>query len=66
MLDDPWFWPDGIVCKPWLSRNTMNYRDRRVHTRKDNKSFGSKWSHIDNNYGIEDTNRFSVLTSDID
>ena len=65
-LDDPWFWPEGIVCKPWLSRNMLSNRSNRFNTQTDNRTYGNRKLHVDSSYSIENRNRFSALAHEID
>lgn len=37
MTDDPYFWPEGVVCRPWNTRGA--YRKHRNHYNMDNADY---------------------------
>ena len=66
MLDDPLFWPDGIICKPWQSRGMQNNVRNRFNSKKVINQSAQQCNRVGSSYDFEGTNRYSLLTSDID
>jgi hypothetical protein len=71
MTDDPYFWPEGVICRPWMSYGA--YRNRRSrynegegeHSTEDLNSNIDRYRY-DREHGRYDDNRYSVLDCDID
>lgn len=71
MTDDPYFWPEGVICRPWMSYGA--YRNRRArynkgegeHSTEDLNSNTDRYRY-DREQGHYDDNRYSVLDCDID
>ena len=73
ITDDPCFWPQGVICKPWVSYGSYKSRQNEERYDKANDyvqgtySQSSKYSRA--NWGqvnYTDSNRFAALDSDCD
>ena len=38
LVNDPYFWPDGMQCRPWLSHNCYKNRHNEVHSGQKNQT----------------------------
>ena len=71
-LLDPYFWPDDISCRPWLSYNQYKrrFQSRYDHSEErmySNPSMRSVWcDDTDQIESFENTNRFLCLEIDVD
>ena len=72
MTDDPCFWPQGIICKPWVSYGAFKSRQNETRTYKSKdynpgRSSQTKYSRADwGQVNYIDQNRYSALDSDND
>lgn len=65
MTDDPYFWPEGVVCRPWIPFGTYRKRRSYYNEEEDNNAEydNDEYDHGRSQYN---NNRYSVLECDID
>lgn len=76
-LTDYYFWPDGVTCRPWLSRHEYqtNRDDRSIRTNgklprrsaQRGREYGQRTSgQVREGDDFSDPNPYAVLSTDID
>jgi hypothetical protein len=66
MTDDHYFWPEGVICLPWLSQHALR-QQRAGNPREDYKTYNrdhyEHYGHYDNDDmpTSRQNNRYSIL-----
>lgn len=69
LLDDPHFWPDGVICRPWVSNFQHRTRGDNRWRRGPDRSVGPSHERpvTDTQYGAwSDYNPYDNLHSEVD
>ena len=70
-LEEPGFWPRGVMCRPWLSQTQLRNRwNGRHDDENQEREFDNRRSRhrLSANVGprFDNYNRYTVLNSDVD
>ena len=61
-LDDPYFWPNGVVCRPWVSQAKYNARDfEETHVRASPVTLTRSDSYVFERNYVFNRNRIEAL-----